>query len=36
MILASLQRVAEMMDAGDIDASPLLDVGSLDRSSPVP
>ncbi len=34
MILASLQRVAEMMDAGDIDASPLLDVGSLDRSSP--
>ena len=34
MIMASLQRVAEMMDAGDIDASPLLDVGSLDRSSP--
>ena len=34
MILASLQRVAEMMDAGDIDASPLLDVGSLDRSIP--
>ncbi|MGB4246490.1 MAG: MarR family transcriptional regulator [Pseudohongiellaceae bacterium] len=32
MILASLQRVAEMMDAQDIDASPLLDVGSLDRN----
>lgn len=31
MILASLQRVAEMMDAQDIDASPVLDVGSLDR-----
>lgn len=33
MILASLQRVAQMMDAGGIDASPLLDVGSLDRSA---
>lgn len=32
MILASLQRVAEMMDAEDIDAAPLLDVGSLDRN----
>ena len=32
MILASLQRVAEMMDAQDIDASPMLDVGSLDRN----
>jgi DNA-binding MarR family transcriptional regulator len=31
MILASLQRVAEMMDAEHIDASPLLDVGQLDR-----
>lgn len=31
MIIASLQRVAEMMDAGDIDASPFLDIGSLDR-----
>lgn len=31
MILASLQRVAQMMDAQDIDASPMLDVGSLDR-----
>ena len=31
MIIASLQRVAEMMDAQDIDASPVLDVGTLDR-----
>ncbi|PIP79633.1 MAG: transcriptional regulator [Gammaproteobacteria bacterium CG22_combo_CG10-13_8_21_14_all_40_8] len=31
MIIASLQRVAHMMDAGDIDASPVLDVGPLDR-----
>jgi DNA-binding MarR family transcriptional regulator len=32
MITASLQRVAEMMDAEHIDASPVLDVGTLDRS----
>lgn len=31
MIIASLQRVAEMMDAEDLDASPYLDLGSLDR-----
>jgi len=31
MILTSLQRVAQMMDAGGIDASPILDVGDLDR-----
>ena len=31
MIIASLQRVAEMMDASEIDASPFLDIGSLDR-----
>jgi DNA-binding MarR family transcriptional regulator len=31
MILASLQRVAQMMDAEHIDASPFLDVGDLDR-----
>lgn len=31
MIIASLQRVAEMMDAEEIDASPFLDIGSLDR-----
>ena len=33
MILSSLQRVAEMMDAQHIDASPILDIGMLDRSS---
>ena len=32
MIISSLQRVAEMMDAEDIDASPYLDIGSLDRT----
>lgn len=31
MIIASLQRVASMMDAEDIDAAPVLDVGALDR-----
>ncbi len=31
MIISSLQRVAEMMDAHDIDASPVLDVGILSR-----
>lgn len=31
MILSSLQRVAQMMHAEDIDASPILDVGDLDR-----
>ncbi|TFH68678.1 MarR family transcriptional regulator [Gammaproteobacteria bacterium LSUCC0057] len=31
MIIASLQRVAEMMDAQHIDASPVLDIGTLDR-----
>lgn len=30
-IISSLQRVAQMMDAADIDASPVLDVGLLDR-----
>lgn len=34
MILSSVQRVAEMMDAGSIDASPFLDVGELDRPFP--
>jgi len=32
MIISSLQRVACMMDAEHIDASPVLDVGALDRS----
>lgn len=31
MIISSLQRIAQMMDAQDIDASPVLDVGLLDR-----
>lgn len=31
MIVASLQRVARMMDAQNIDASPVLDIGVLDR-----
>ncbi|MFL0809204.1 MAG: MarR family transcriptional regulator [Agarilytica sp.] len=31
MIISSLQRVAHMMDAQHIDASPVLDLGSLDR-----
>lgn len=33
MIISSLQRVAQMMDAQHIDASPVLDVGTLDRTS---
>ena len=33
MIIASLQRVATMMDAEEIDAAPVLDVGALDRQS---
>lgn len=34
MIIAALQRVAEMMDAKELDASPFLDVGALDRAIP--
>lgn len=33
MIVSSLQRIAEMMDAQHIDASPILDIGTLDRST---
>jgi DNA-binding MarR family transcriptional regulator len=33
MIISSLKRVAQMMDAQHIDASPVLDVGTLDRHS---
>ena len=33
MIISSLQRIAQMMDAQHIDASPMLDVGTLDRQS---
>ncbi|HEY9135520.1 MAG TPA: MarR family transcriptional regulator [Pseudomonadales bacterium] len=31
MIISSLQRIAHMMDAQHIDASPVLDIGMLDR-----
>ncbi len=31
MIVSALERVAEMMDAKDIDASPVLDIGTIDR-----
>ena len=33
MIISSLQRVAKMMDAHNIDAAPVLDLGVLDRQS---
>ncbi len=33
MIISALQRLAQMMDAQDIDASPVLDVGVLDRQA---
>ena len=33
MIVASLQRIAHMMDAQHIDAAPVLDVGTIDRLS---
>jgi DNA-binding MarR family transcriptional regulator len=36
MIIASLQRVAQMMDAQHLDASPVLDVGVLDRKEQGP
>ena len=35
MIISSLQRIAQMMDAQHIDASPVLDVGVLDRQSAI-
>lgn len=31
MLITSLQRIAQMMDAQHIDASPVLDVGKIDR-----
>jgi DNA-binding MarR family transcriptional regulator len=31
MLITSLQRIAQMMDAQHIDASPVLDVGTIDR-----
>ncbi|MFU8788758.1 MAG: MarR family winged helix-turn-helix transcriptional regulator [Methylobacter sp.] len=33
MIISALQRIAQMMDAQDIDASPVLDIGTLDRQA---
>lgn len=36
MIIASLQRVAHMMDAQHIDAAPVLDVGMIDRQGTTP
>ena len=33
MILSALQRIAQMMDAQHIDASPVLDIGELDRQA---
>jgi DNA-binding MarR family transcriptional regulator len=36
MIISSVQRIAEMMDATKIDASPFLDIGSLDRKEDDP
>lgn len=33
MMISALQRVAQMMDAEGIDASPVLDIGILDRQS---
>ena len=35
MIISSLQRVAFMMDAEHIDASPVLDIGTLDRQTTI-
>lgn len=35
MIISSLQRVARMMDAQHLDASPMLDLGVLDRHNVV-
>jgi DNA-binding MarR family transcriptional regulator len=32
MILAALERLAELMDATEIDAAPLIDAGVIDRS----
>ena len=34
MMITSLQRVASMMNAQNIDAAPVLDVGALDRLGP--
>jgi hypothetical protein len=31
MIIAALERVSALLDAGKVDAAPVLDVGDLDR-----
>jgi hypothetical protein len=31
MIIAALERVSAMLDASTLDASPVLDIGDLDR-----
>jgi DNA-binding MarR family transcriptional regulator len=36
LIISSLQRIATMMDAEEIDASPVLDVGTIDRQNVKP
>jgi len=33
MLMASLERVASMLDAEELDASPVLDIGALDREA---
>lgn len=35
MLVAALERVATMLDAGDLDAAPVLDVGAIDRDQQV-
>lgn len=35
MLVAALERVAAMLDAGDLDAAPVLDVGAIDRDQQV-
>ena len=35
MLVASLQHIAEMMDASDIDASPILVTGDLGKANTV-
>lgn len=36
MIVSALERIATMLDAGSIDASPLLHVGAIDPAEPAP
>jgi hypothetical protein len=35
MILASVEKLAAILGAEDLDAAPLLDAGAIDRSRPV-